>query len=200
MLDSRALFDAVRDIKGRGLTQAEVDRINALLDPVRAYPVSAAKEPPWLTHARKDIGLREIPGKVNAPRIVNMLKLLRYPFSDDETAWCGTAMAAWFTEVGIAPPLQAYRAANWRDWGVPCQIQVGSVCVKSRDGGNHVFMAVGITPNGKVKGLGANQSNMVSIVDFAREVIDAVRWPPNVAQLGLPLPIMAAGTIASNEA
>lgn len=45
MIDSRKLFDAIRDIKGDGLTQAEVDRINAILSPVSAKPVELALPP-----------------------------------------------------------------------------------------------------------------------------------------------------------
>lgn len=38
MIDSKALFSKIRDIKGSGLTQAEVDAINAILSPVAATP------------------------------------------------------------------------------------------------------------------------------------------------------------------
>lgn len=34
MIDTKKLFDAIRDIKGSGLTQAEVDRINSIITPV----------------------------------------------------------------------------------------------------------------------------------------------------------------------
>ncbi|TZG24116.1 TIGR02594 family protein [Sphingomonas montanisoli] len=196
MFDRKALFDKIREVKGHPLTQADVDAVNAVLDGLQP-----GTDPRWLIEARKDLGLKEIPGAQHAPRIINMLKLLRYPFSDDETPWCGTAMAAWMTQAGIAPPPQAYRAANWRDWGMPCTPQVGAVGVKSRVGGNHVTMIVGITADRKFyKGLGANQSNGVNIADFPVDVIDSFRWPSTVAVAGLSLPVMPRGTLVGSEA
>lgn len=38
MVDAKNLFDAIRAIKGSGLTQAEVDRINAIIAPGQAKP------------------------------------------------------------------------------------------------------------------------------------------------------------------
>lgn len=38
IIDRKALFDKVREIKGKALTQPEVDAINAILDPAQAKP------------------------------------------------------------------------------------------------------------------------------------------------------------------
>jgi flagellum-specific peptidoglycan hydrolase FlgJ len=38
LLDSKRLFDKIREIKGNPLTQAEVDQVNAILAPVMAAP------------------------------------------------------------------------------------------------------------------------------------------------------------------
>jgi flagellum-specific peptidoglycan hydrolase FlgJ len=38
MIDSKKLFDKIREIKGNPLTQAEVDSVNAILAPVMAAP------------------------------------------------------------------------------------------------------------------------------------------------------------------
>lgn len=51
MLDAKKLFDAIRDIKGSSLTQAEVDRINALLEPVAAKPTPVLAPHPHLKPA-----------------------------------------------------------------------------------------------------------------------------------------------------
>lgn len=48
------LFDVIRDIKGKGLTQAEVDRINRVLDGVSVTGV----DPELVEALKKDEGLR----------------------------------------------------------------------------------------------------------------------------------------------
>lgn len=198
-------FDHVRPLFGGKLSQAQVDALNAALDAgfgtVSASALVPGIEPRWLIEARKDIGLREIPGKQHAPRILKMLVMLKYPFVDDETPWCGTAMAAWMKQAGIEPPPQGYRALNWANWGVRCPAQIGAIGVKRRQGGNHVFQIVGETPDRRFfKALGANQSNMVNIMDIAKSDVFEIRWPDGIPPMNLPLPKMAAGTISTNEA
>lgn len=197
--DHAAFFDVARSRAfGGRLSQAQVDALSAALDAGFGHTHA---EPPWLLEARKDIGLAEIPGRHHAPRILKMLALLRYPFSDDETPWCGTAMAAWMTQAGITPPAQAYRALNWASWGFRCGPQVGALGVKRRPSGNHVFLIVGETADKRFyKALGANQSNAVNIMDIAKSDVFAIRWPAGVALANLPLPTMARGTISRNEA
>lgn len=48
MIDSKRLFDKVREIKGAPLTQAEVDEVNAILEPVQAKPSAAPAPHPHL--------------------------------------------------------------------------------------------------------------------------------------------------------
>ncbi|MCP3730447.1 TIGR02594 family protein [Sphingomonas sp. MG17] len=169
-----------------------------------ALPTSASahpSDPPWLVEARKDIGLKETPGKAHTPRILQMLAFVSYPFSDDETPWCGTAMAAWMKQAGIVPPKQGFRAASWTDWGVACAAQLGAIGVKKRPGGNHVFQIVGETADKRFfKALGANQKDMVNIMDVAKADVDAIRWPAGIPERNIPLPGMPKGVISKDEA
>ena len=197
MTDMKHLFDLIRAAKGAPLSQADVDAINGVIG---SAPGNAG-EPAWLIEARKDMGLREIPGVKHAPRIMKMIAMLGYPFSDDETPWCGTAMAAWVKQAGLTPPPMGFRAASWSSWGVACSPQIGAIGVKQRAGGNHVFLIVGETADRThFKALGANQKNMVCIMDIAKSDTFAVRWPAGVPMGNMPLPKMAAGTVSGNEA
>jgi TIGR02594 family protein len=204
--DRKAFFDAVRPLFGGRLTQAQVDSLSIAIDAglgVIHQTGPVISEPPWVTIARRDIGLQEIPGKQHASRIIQMLKLLKYSISDDETPWCATAMAAWMTEAGLTPPPYGYRAKSWADWGVECRPQVGAIGVKSRVGGGHVFLIVGETPDKRCfKALGANQRNAVNIMDVLKSDVSAgdIRWPPGVPLLNLPLPVMSTGTLSKDEA
>ncbi|ARS27605.1 TIGR02594 family protein [Sphingomonas sp. KC8] len=205
VFNHQAFFDAARSrVFGGKLSQAQVDGLNAALNvgfgisSVGRAPASAV---PWLVEANKDMGLAEIPGVKHAPRILKMLVMLRYPFSDDETPWCGTAMAAWMKQAAIEPPAAGYRALNWASWGVACSPQVGAIGVKKRPEGNHVFLIVGETADKRYfKALGANQSNAVNIQDVLKEQAFAIRWPAGVPVAGIPLPVMPAGKISKAEA
>jgi len=207
--DHAGFYAAIRPFFGGKLTQAQVDILNPAIDRCLAEginqpdAVSGAHPsgPPWMQRAVADLGLAEIPGARTAPRIQRMLNLLSYPFSDDETPWCGTAMAAWVKESGLVPPPQGYRAANWMSWGEACRPQVGAIGVKQRTGGNHVYMIVGITADRtRYKALGANQGNRVCIIDILVSDTKALRWPTGVPQTSIPLPTMPAGTLSTMEA
>ncbi len=204
-IDHKKLFAAIREIKGKPLTQGDVDAVNAVLTGTAPVSVGTAGAggtvPAILAEARRDLGLREIPGVKHAPRIMKMIAMLGYPFSDDETPWCGTAMAAWTKQAGFAPPPHGYRAASWATWGVACAAQLGAIGVKQRQGGNHVFLIVGETADRRFyKALGANQKNMVCVMDIAKSDTFATRWPSGAPPLGIALPVLPAGTLSSDEA
>lgn len=206
---STALFDAIREIKGRGLTQAEVDRINAILagkaPALPAYVANAiTAEPNWIKVARSLLGQREIPGpQHNAWIAKGWARLKAGWFTDDETPWCGFFIAHCMDAVGLPYPGggKFAQAAAWADYGVKCNAQLGAIGVKKRTGGNHVFFIVGETPDGKFyKALGGNQSNAVTIMDIAKADAFAIRWPSEVVQANIPLPVLPAGVVSRNEA
>lgn len=201
---------ALRPLAPRGkLAPEDVPLINQLAgqwddrllaDPAGG-PGQAVADPRWVVAARKMIGLREVPGPQHNPTILSFWKLGASWFRDDETPWCGGAMAYWMNEAGLPFPKDYPRAAAWRDYGVACPAQLGAIGVKARKGGNHVFLIVGITRDGtRYKALGGNQSNGVNIIDIRVDEVDAIRWPPGVPQLSIPLPTMAAGTLGASEA
>lgn len=161
-------------------------------------------EPAWLIEARKSIGLRELPGAPTAPTITRWLQQLGAWWRDDETPWCGTAVAAWMTACSIAPPAAWYRARAWLDWGTPIVgPAVGAVVVFERAGGGHVGLVVAQDYVGRLLVLGGNQGNAVSIAPFERTRVLGYRWPAQrMAELrNGALPIVSAAAASSrNEA
>lgn len=150
-------------------------------------------EPLWLQRARCDLGLRELPGAPTAPRIAAWLQRLGAWWADDETPWCGTAVAAWMTACSIAPPAAWYRAKAWADWGAGLANPVpGCVVVFDRVGGGHVGLVVGQDQHGRLLVLGGNQGDSVCIAPFDRARVLAYRWP-----LGWPSGITRVPVIAS---
>lgn len=140
--------------------------------------------PPWLVHAVKDVGVRELPGVAVHPRIAKMYKHTRYGGApnDDETPWCSAAMCAWFEEVGIESTRSA-KARSWLDWGQPLDTpRTGCVVVfergdpKGQQG--HVALYMEPSVHGRVWVLGANQGNSVRFSDrYELTKVLGYRWP-----------------------
>jgi hypothetical protein len=106
-----------------------------------------------------------------------------------------------------ALPAEQYLAAlAWANWGVSVDrndIQVGDVVVLVRDGGGHVFIAVGTSQDGKyVMGIGGNQGNAVTIAEFDAKRIYAVRRPPyeNKPAGARRILLAATGVVSTGEA
>ncbi len=155
-------------------------------------------EAPWLTEAKRHLGLREMPGAPTAPTIARWLQQLGAWWADDETPWCGTAVAAWMRACGFTPPKAWYRAKAWATWGDELQAPApGAVVVFEREGGGHVGLVVGQDQLGRLLVLGGNQGNAVSIAPFDRRRAIAYRWPSEAFQ---PFPLPPLPTVASNAA
>ena len=118
--------------------------------------------PPWLTEAFKHIGLKEIPGKNHSPTILKWLATLKAWWKDDETPWCGVYVAWCLRSNSLPVPKYWMRAKEYSSYGTPCNktsIPFGSIAVKSRKGGGHVFFPIAQSRDGQtIYGLGANRS------------------------------------------
>lgn len=210
MTTAKLIADTLRRLApGEFLTNNDVphiDAIAALWDARRHQSPPAPEapgDPPWVTALRTKIGEKEIPGSKHNPWIATGWQRLKAGwFNSDETPWCGFAIAWALNEVNLSYPKEFPRAASFKTYGTACAAQVGAIGVKAREGGNHVFMIVGQTPDRKYyKCLGGNQKNAVNIMDILKTNVDAIRWPPGVPIPRTPhLPIMPKGTISSNEA
>jgi uncharacterized protein (TIGR02594 family) len=159
-------------------------------------------EPRWLIEARKHVGLREIPGPRHEPTITRWLSRLKAWWSDDETPWCGTLVAACLIESGLPVVREWYRARSWAAYGTPLILPtLGCIVVFERTGGGHVGFVVGDDERGRLMVLGGNQGNAVSIAPFDRSRVLAYRWPPGEPAAG-PMPVLVSNSqpASSNEA
>jgi uncharacterized protein (TIGR02594 family) len=148
--------------------------------------------------------LREIPGAPTAPTIRRWLSKLGARWTDDETPWCGVAVAAWMQAAGIKPPAAFYRAKAWLEWGAWCTAPaVGCVVVFEREGGGHVGLVVGKDTAGRLLVLGGNQGDSVKVSPFDPARVASYRWPEfrPVPADAWSLPLVAAtGASSRNEA
>lgn len=142
---------------------------------------TADAEPFWLTVARRNLHVVEIPGKQTAPAIAKWLANLKAWWSDDETPWCGVFVAECMREAGVPLPKHWYRAMAWSDWGLRlASPTLGCVVVFARSGGGHVGIFVGRDEQERLMILGGNQGNRVSIAPFDPARAVAYRWPSSV--------------------
>jgi uncharacterized protein (TIGR02594 family) len=159
-------------------------------------------QPKWYQVARKYLGVAEIVGPKHSSVIQKWLTDLKAWWKDDETPWCGVALAAWMQEAGLTYPKAYYRAKAWADWGAPCDPCFGAIAVYGRQGGGHVGIIVGINKAGNYMILGGNQSNKVSIVPISNSRLIAIRWPAEDEPVSMgTLPVYESfAALSTNEA
>lgn len=148
-------------------------------------------ELPWLVHARKYIGVKEIKGTMHNQTIQSWLHRLKAWWLDDETPWCGVYVAACLNLAGFPYPKEWYRALAYRNWNVPLSRPAyGCIGVVKTKNGHHVGFVVGKNKNGDLILLGGNQGDRVSYAPFKRESFIGYSWPskfPAQERFDLPL-------------
>lgn len=162
-------------------------------------------EPAWIVAARRYAGLTEIVGVRHEPKILAFWKRVKAAwFKTDEVPWCGAFIGNCLAEAGmpILPPAEVGRALAWARYGDKLNhARVGTIGVKQRKGGGHVFFVVGINAaRTHYAALGGNQGNAVSIVWIAKREVVALRWPPRYPVPARGLPILKNLRNAGSEA
>lgn len=137
-------------------------------------------DPPWLTIAFRELGVKEFPGVADNPRIVDYHRSTSLPAplsSNDETHWCSSFVNWSMERAGFEGTNSAW-ARSWETWGLPLDIpRRGCIAVYTRPGGGHVAFYIE-TVGGKVKHLGGNQGDAVTIASPEREhKLLGYRWP-----------------------
>jgi uncharacterized protein (TIGR02594 family) len=148
--------------------------------------------PLWIVLAQSKIGLKEIKGKTNNPYIVQMWTKIKAPwFKDDETPWCAAFVGSILEAAGVQSTRNA-RALSYETWGTQLKKPAfGCIATVEREGGGHVFFIVGITPSGRLVGIGGNQNDSVCLAAFNPKVIkpSAYRYPNGYTPSTKPLPV-----------
>ena len=144
--------------------------------------------PQIVKEAVKLYGTVETPGPANNKIILNWAKELgdqdgsAYAkwaakfYNLDSIPWCGLFMAIIAhrsnpDKLNNRKPVEKYLSAlEWNKFGSPViadEMIVGDIAVMNRDGGGHVTLVVGISPDKNTfYGLGGNQGDKVSIAPF----------------------------------
>lgn len=172
--------------------------------PALPLPAATSGDPPWLIEILKHVGLHE-------HRHNRVLR--EWLASDGATLgdparfpWCGDAVqtAILLTLPDEPIPAKPYLAQAWLDFGEPCEIVRGAVCVFWRGSPaswqGHVGFVAGEDKEA-VHVVGGNQGN--AITDDARiskKRLLGCRWPRTYPATGVPLIREPTGALSTNEA
>ena len=136
-------------------------------------------EPSWIEIARRELGVREVPGSRDNPRIIEYHRATRLMATEDEVPWCASFMnwvleqakmkrsfsAAARSFLGVGQVLRSYRRyamVVFRRGGAAWQGHVGFAMAETR---THVQV------------LGGNQGDKVSLAWFPKSSVLGYRWP-----------------------
>ena len=137
---------------------------------------------PWMPYALHELGVREVSGAADNPRVVEYLATCTKASAllHDETAWC-SAFANWcMKQAGLdLSRTHSLAARSWLHWGVETVAPFpGCVCVFWRDDPHgphgHVAFWVGAHDD-QVLVLGGNQGNCVSVKPYPAKRLLAYR-------------------------
>jgi uncharacterized protein (TIGR02594 family) len=148
------------------------------LAPVLANEPAAAR--PWLAIAYAELGVKEVTGSGDNPRIVQYLRStnLSAPFrNNDETAWC-SGFANWCVEQAGFAGTDSAAAISWGLWGKETSSPgAGDVVVFNWGNGHgHVGFFVGFSGT-SVQVLGGNQSDAVTVKNWPKAKVWRYRKP-----------------------
>lgn len=158
-------------------------------------------EPSWIIEARKMIGTHETLGNKDNPEVVKLFQDAGHSeVVHDETPWCAAFVGAMLKRSGHSGTGSLW-ALDYEKWGQKLNdLAVGAIATKKRKNeagkiiGGHVFFVVG-WEHDNVYALGGNQQDSVSIQEYPRSVITALRWP-----IDAPLPNQQPTVLAISNA
>ena len=142
---------------------------------------AAGKEPKWLTLARAEVGIKEGAGSDDNPAVVAYYKDAGHPeIRHDAVAWCAAYTSAMLERAGV-PSAKTLSAREYMTWGKKLdKPAMGCVCVFSRGDPRsyqgHVGFYLG-EAEGRIKVLGGNQGDAVSVAMVSKSRLLGYRWP-----------------------
>lgn len=185
-----------------------VAALAALSAPGSAAPAPSRPPLVWLAEARHLLGLKEGPGAINNPKILQWAENLgQTMYRTDDIPWCGLFVAHCIAATLPDEPLPTnpLGARAWGSFGHSIAPTRGAIMVfwrKSRQSGlGHVGFYVG-EDAGAYCVLGGNQSDSVSLAWIAKDRFVAARWPNTFSPLLEGPTLLASRTtgLSVNEA
>ncbi|HVZ05144.1 TIGR02594 family protein [Hyphomicrobium sp.] len=141
-------------------------------------------QPPWLAAAWAEFGVREIPGKDDAPEILRYFREAGDTNAETEaTPWCAAFLGSMLKRGGYAGT-GSLLARSYLDWGEALDTpRIGAIAVLSRgDDPNAGHVGFLLSEVGdKLYLLGGNQSDAVTVACFDKVRLLGLRWPHDIS-------------------
>ena len=137
----------------------------------------APNEPLWMKVVHGELGVKEVPGSGDNPRIVEYHAETELHASKDAIAWC-SSFANWvMKQVGIKGTRSA-AALSWRSWGTKLsQPKYGCIVVFDHGGGHGHVTFFEKWDGSYLVCTGGNQSDSVRTSKYSTGEVVAYRWP-----------------------
>ena len=168
------------------------DRVDSVkLNGALLYELSIireSKDPHYITIARNELGVKEIAGKRHNKRVLKYHATSSGKYKDEKVPWCGSFINWVMKEAGYKETVKVpERAKEWKRFGKSVsEPTLGSIAVKSRNGGGHVTFMIGESKGGKyLYCLGGNQDDAGTIKRYKKSVFTDFRIPNNYDPVSL---------------
>ncbi len=144
------------------------------IKPLKPLPDS---DPIWIRMASQELGITEIPGKMNNPRISEYFRSIGAGHSADEIPWCSSFVNFILKKSGYKITGSG-AARSWLKYGPVIPYKKYAIVIFKRGAAwqGHVAFVMGETPD-KIRVLGGNQGNKVSIAEYPKKDVLGYRWP-----------------------
>ncbi|MGH6921371.1 MAG: TIGR02594 family protein [Geminicoccaceae bacterium] len=162
---------------------AEGDRLVTVIcvhpdeEPAPEVPSGNTVPAGWMKIARAEEGVGEAgPGRSN-PRIESYHATTSGGAAQDSVPWCSSFVNYCITKSGLVGT-NSKLARSWAQWGADSERRPGSIVVleRGRPPHGHVGFFVG-RDDDRIRLLGGNQGDRVSIASYEAARVIAVRWP-----------------------
>lgn len=156
-------------------------QIDEVIEALRVPPATL-DDAPWFTIAKGEIGVKEIRGAEDNPRVLEYLRstsLGKWAAGRDETAWC-SALVNWCVEEAGLEGTNNAMARSWLGWGVEIdEPREGCIVVLKRGDppSGHVAFFGERDAHGGLMLLGGNQRNEVRVSEYDVSRVLSYRWP-----------------------
>lgn len=152
--------------------RAVANSFSALADHYDA--LAPDKLPGWLRVAKGEVGVRELPGAGDNPRVVEYHSITRAGEAPDSVPWCASFVGWCLEQVGVAST-KSKSARSYLDWGEAITGPTPGCVVVLRRGRAPAGHVGFVASAGMI--LGGNQRNAVSIRAYSESAVLGYRWP-----------------------
>jgi len=179
------------------------DQVKLLLEYFKEGKKATKKCPyNYVKIAKEELGVTEIRGAGSNKRIEQYHRVAGGYHWKDDVPWCASFISFIMVKAGYHNlPKYPFRAKSWLNFGVSVgKPYYGSLAIKSRKGGGHIGIVLGISSDERyLYILGGNQNDKVCIKKYRKSVFIDFRMPNDNCEKRLVYTTYANATKAGKE-